>query len=411
MKDKRTYYPYIPFEDDKGKWGFKNPVTNEVYIAPIYDWASEFYEGLAAVEQNGKQGYIDKHNNVVIPFIYSYVEDFNDGYATVYDDRGEHKIEKDGSLYITPKEYEGKYGYVEYDEFPYIATDVVIPFIYENAKEFSEGFAAVQKDGKWGYINKKGKLICPFIYDEAERFSEGLAAVKKDRRWGYINDKGELAIPLWFADAKPFSDGLAAVTKGYYIKRYEKESSEGVEELAMYFFYEIDKTSEIEIPRDILTSPYGICVPKEEAKEIPDEVTLWEIGRSAWGYINHKGEIVLPHGSGYEQAESFSEGRAKVEIDNSGGYYLPITTIIDKEGNEIADTVDDWEFPEPFKCGRALVQKWTGTTHKYGYMDLTGKIVIPIKYDYAHNFENGMAHVRIGENWMFIDIEGNEINC
>ena len=33
-------------------------------------------------------------------------------------------------------------------------------------------------------------------YDEIGVFSEGLAAVKKDGKWGYINTKGEVAIPI-----------------------------------------------------------------------------------------------------------------------------------------------------------------------------------------------------------------------
>ena len=56
--------------------------------------------------------------------------------------------------------------------------------------EFNEGFAAVQKDGKWGYINTKGEQIIECKFDDAYYFNEGFARVEKDGKWGYINTKG-----------------------------------------------------------------------------------------------------------------------------------------------------------------------------------------------------------------------------
>lgn len=53
-------------------------------------------------------------------------------------------------------------------------------------------------------------------YDELYPFSEGLAAVKKDGKFGYINTKGELVIPCQFDKACDFSDGLAIVMDDEY---------------------------------------------------------------------------------------------------------------------------------------------------------------------------------------------------
>ena len=62
---------------------------------------------------------------------------------------------------------------------------------YEKLKKFSEGYAAVCKDDKWGYINTKGKEIIQCQYSDVNSFHEGYAAVCKDDKWGYVNTQGE----------------------------------------------------------------------------------------------------------------------------------------------------------------------------------------------------------------------------
>ena len=86
--------------------------------------------------------------------------------------------------------------------------------VYDELAPFSEGYAAVRRGKKWGYINTKGEEVIVCSYDYAEPFSEGYAAVNKDTKWGYINNKGEEVIPFTFDNMpKPFCEGLAAVCK------------------------------------------------------------------------------------------------------------------------------------------------------------------------------------------------------
>ena len=86
-------------------------------------------------------------------------------------------------------------------------------FDYVGNFKFKEGFATVQKDGKFGYINTKGEQIVECKFDSVSDFNEGLAAVLKDGKWGYINTKGEQAIECKFDVAWSFNEGLAAVLK------------------------------------------------------------------------------------------------------------------------------------------------------------------------------------------------------
>ena len=102
-------------------------------------------------------------------------------------------------------------------------------FEYEDAKAFSDGLAGVQKDGKYGYIDKEGKVIIPFEYDDAKSFSEGLAAVKKDGKYGFVDKEGNEVIPFMFSQVYDFHNGLVYahieenwVSGDYYNKSGEK---------------------------------------------------------------------------------------------------------------------------------------------------------------------------------------------
>lgn len=58
-----------------------------------------------------------------------------------------------------------------------MSSAVIIQAQYEDAMNFSGGYAAVKKDGKWGYIDETGKVVVDFQYFWAGNFSEGVAAV------------------------------------------------------------------------------------------------------------------------------------------------------------------------------------------------------------------------------------------
>lgn len=96
-----------------------------------------------------------------------------------------------------------KYGYVSH------ILRLEIALMYENAKDFSDGLAAVKKDGKWGYINENGVTAIPFEFEScavadamksdcAFSFRNGLAPVCKNGRFGIINKKGETVVDFIF---------------------------------------------------------------------------------------------------------------------------------------------------------------------------------------------------------------------
>ncbi len=74
----------------------------------------------------------------------------------------------------------GKFGIMEK------SGKVLIDGKYDFIGEFSNGFAKVELQGKWGIIEKTGSEIIPTMYDNVHLFSEGLAGVNV----GAVDRKG-----------------------------------------------------------------------------------------------------------------------------------------------------------------------------------------------------------------------------
>ena len=94
---------------------------------------------------------------------------------------------------------------------------------YDFISVFSEGFAAVEENGNWGYIDKDGNEICDIKYQfphftvkkDPFLFSEGYVGVGipngKFLRFGYLNTKGEEVCPFNYTAVCDFRGGLALV--------------------------------------------------------------------------------------------------------------------------------------------------------------------------------------------------------
>lgn len=51
-------------------------------------------------------------------------------------------------------------------------------------------YGFVDKDGKWGFIEKTGNIIVPILYDNAHYFSQDKAEVKLNGETFYIDKQG-----------------------------------------------------------------------------------------------------------------------------------------------------------------------------------------------------------------------------
>lgn len=85
-------------------------------------------------------------------------------------------------------------------QFGYIDNSLMldIALVYDDAKDFSCGLAAVKSGGKWGYINSDGIKKIPMSYSDCRAFKNSLAVVSRDGKWGIIDTTGETVVEFGF---------------------------------------------------------------------------------------------------------------------------------------------------------------------------------------------------------------------
>lgn len=182
------------------KYGYID-IDGRTRIAPVFDNAEDFREGLAVVRINNKYGYIDIRGKTRIQCRFERAEGFHNGLAAVniggsvdqsYDHRWEYTCD-----------YGGKWGFINKNG------EFLVNPIYQAVLPFNEHLASVAMNNKWGYIDSGGTVTIDFQFDDAGPFSEGLANVKINNRWGFIDATGRLRIPPAFKATGGFYKGIA----------------------------------------------------------------------------------------------------------------------------------------------------------------------------------------------------------
>jgi WG containing repeat len=304
---------------------------------------------------------------------------------------------------------DGKFGYINEQG------KIVIPAQFARADDFSEGLAGVRIDGKYGMIDQKGNIVIKPQYEFIFQFKNGQAKfLESGGRIGIIDRTGKIIkaatidqnpaamqTPISdgkFREGRNFSEGLARITGSTNNQnpqakdKYGYVNQQGVEVIKPQFDYAADGFHE------------GLA---------------WVVINGKLGYIDKHGKIVISpqfinHGGCCNG--DFHQGLARVHQNRKSGY-------IDKQGKIILPIKFDLVAPE-FHEGLA----WVVANKKLGFVDRSGKIVIPLQFDYRRvskdgragvtacndkhcfssesNFKNGLAVVKIGDEYGYIDKTG-----
>ncbi len=329
---------------------------------------------------NELTGYIDSRGNVISEAQWSQAAAFSQGLAAVSRD--------------------GKCGFIN------TKGEIVIPLEYSTATSFTEnGLAIVSKSGLYGFINMQGEVVIPLKYEQVSAFSEGLACVKWNDRYHYIRPDGTQAFKDDFARARSFSNGMAYVVK--WSGPVSDSSFINLNGAVMFeSSYQYDFGS---------FSAQGLCT---RSKGIDD-----------YGFVDQRGNVVIP--AHWDYAWAFDENNLARVKDHQGRVgmigldgsivvdceYQHINTgrdglyqvrlndkygMIDMQGNVLIECVyDDLSL---FAVDGVFRAAQNG---KYGFLNSDGSVRLPLQYEDATAVSGGAAAVKTGGKWQIIDLDGN----
>lgn len=218
----------------------------------------------------------------------------------------------------------------------------------------SSGVFLIFWEGKFGYINKDGVIVFPPKYQvrksHVPKFSEGLMAQCEPlprsegvawKKCGYVDTTGSTVIPHQFGDVRKFSEGLAAVD------------------------FEIDPQ------------------------------------KSAWGYIDKSGHVVVGPDLNFQEVGNFSEGLAAVRVNGLNGF-------INAKGQIVIEP--QYLSVYPFQREMAFVESSEG---KRLYIDKNGKIIKELvgSEDWKHVFHSPFIKTSISENGIACDRKDGHDLC
>lgn len=250
----------------ENKRGFLNVKNGEIIInadSNNYSNAWVFSEGLAAVVRDGKIGFINAKNEIVIPFQYCYFDKYN-----AYD-----------------------FGYLFHNDCCVITNE----------------------KGKFGLINKKGEWILNPIYDEILPLQKnGYRLVVNKEKYGVIDSNNNIVYPAEYDYIDIVSNGFVLAKEG---KMWQIDFSGKVTKPFMY-----EMSEEILFVSGYTEDEYPIYTNSDYAK--------YEI-LGLYGILNTiTGKPITP--AKYYDVSILSKNIFEVQDKESGNWYL-----LDKNGNII----------------------------------------------------------------------------
>jgi WG containing repeat len=300
-------------------------------------------------------------------------------------------------------QYGGKWGFMDR------TGKIVIKPQFEEVGDFFDGLARMEKGQQWGFINEKGLVVIPAQFEMVGDFSEGLAPVRVGRRWGYIDRTGKFVIEPEFQGAAEFRDGLGRVeiwdriqcTRGTFTK----------DDAPLYVF--------------TIYNFYGDCFPEHSrygfvdrtgrlvveptfffAEDFSDGLAAVRVEPSAdsnFGFIDRMGKLAIQ--PRFDSVQAFSEGLAAVSIIHAGERgHEAIWGFIDKTGEFVI--MPHFKYLRTFSEGLASA----GTaSDAWGFINKTGEFVIQPRFSQAVEFSDGLALVWLDdvEGGFYIDKTGN----
>lgn len=411
----------IAQDPETNRYGFLDK-TNKWVVKPIYlgrgdgfdengcAWLKATDDQYHYINKAGKDfGSLDSLGKNTCRFIDGYAVQANTNYPYVLIDQNGKTIkildDIDGIYNFSEKmagykSKNGLYGFID------INGNKIGKAEYNGFSSFSEGLSRVSKTingkSKQGYANNKSELVIPFQFEDAGTFADGWALVTKDSVKYFIDKKGALnPLPRKYDVVNWFNDGYALGTikntnglNTYYYINNELNEAFNITAQRAFSVWEGTFVAE----NEKVFSLYNSKGEKIKALDGISNLKFAKSGKLAakkekkWGYIDLNGNQAIPFQ--YDSCDSYVGDYAKVQLEGKWG-------IIDKNGKTIVQP--EYKNIVPTESGYFIFLNNT-----WGIMDKTGKILCNEKFLTLTSIFENRALARIGKSYTILKSPANK---
>lgn len=270
-------------------------------------------------------------------------------------------------------------------------------------------FFSVKRNGQKGLMSRTGEELVPCAFDDCGVIDEHFLWTRKDNTYGIYSSEGEKVQPCKFSsffiyegkkkkevslsdfaqlDRRQHPD-LYAVVSG---KVGTLDSENFTTKLPCAYDYLSDFATRMKITNGVLTEQ-RLAVCRLNGK---------------YGIVNSEGKQIQPMGFD-ELRDDVSDPSSKELPDMGSARDLHVRIgdkwgILTANGEQLAEV--KFDSVGVFHDGLAVVK----AAERYGYIDRSGAIVIPIQWMTAYDFSEGLAALRVDKkHFQFINTAGTVV--
>lgn len=290
----------------------------------------------------------------------------------------------------------------DYEASPFIwgfidpSGQFVIEPKFDDARDFSEGLAAANLNGKWGYINQKGSLVIPHIFQICGDFSEGKAVVRDfDNKTKVIDPKGRVLFPCLGEECGNYEQGFSIFSNSGMMGIMD---AKGNPKLAAQF-------SDIKYGYRgqfiaQLGSLYGV-IDTNGTWIVPAKAKKINLALEDKYIVHRENEVQMVEINGKSSKENYL---------TTGPYWDGYRVAHNSKGNHIIKVGGRVNYSTGHKLqslGSERFAEWDGQNAYI--IDANGKRLSETAYNGFLLYSEGLIGVMQGDYWGYVDLLGAEV--
>lgn len=386
------------FRNSKGLWGFKDKKGKVIIEAKYAYKPTAFVEGRSIYNKTySLNGVLDEKGKEITPPVYSSIKDFKYGFAYVTKE-----------IVDTTKKVAGKPTKILLKGIIDRNGKEVVPVIYKEVfGSLDNGLFVKVADtaNKIFYYNTAGKIIQvpEGLQLENNRVDGKRIIAKKNGKYGLVDGKFNEVLPFEYSLIAPSENGILIIGQNYLYGLMDQKLNWIIKPTYKYISFFVNGYAVVSDKDNLqgaintkgnLTAPPQFSSLSLVDKAGPGLAIYRQKGSDRSGLVNvATGKIITP-ANYILYSSDYTDGVFVFRRDGKKG-------MVDTTGKEIFyDAYTD------FSPGFGYHRAWVMKNNKYGFIDNTGKLVIPLQYDMIGGFVEGLAKVRVNGKNGFINPKG-----